>query len=199
MSPHCKACGNQTQTVHHVLNNCPCHLNLYTWRHDNVLLSLHTFLATHIKHCDIHVDLVTTENRIFLESHNDTIPCDIFPTALRPDLVIIDRKEKKIVIIELTIPFERNFVDAQRRKSAKYVSVIAGPEEAGYVCTFFSLEVGSRGVICHGAFKFLKGLSGASRQEVKNALQQLSQVAIKCSFIIFKERDNAHAKYSIIL
>ena len=199
VSSQCNACGNQNQTIHHILNNCQSHLNLYSWRHDNVLHVLHSFLVDHIKHCDVNVDLVTADNRLILESHRDTIPCDIFPTVLRPDIVLINKQDKHIVIIELTIPFERNFEAAQQRKSAKYASLIAGIEEVGYKCSFFSLEVGSRGVISNGAFSFLKKLSGASRQEVRQLLLNVSQVAIKCSYIIFKERDNARANYSNII
>ena len=198
VSSQCKSCGNQNQTIHHVLNNCSAHLHLYAWRHDNVLNSLHSFLVKHIKQSDIRVDLVTKDSRI-LEARVNTIPCDIFPTFLRPDVVIVDRRDRKIVIIELTIPFERNFEEAQRRKSVKYASVIAGLEEAGYACTFFSLEVGSRGVISHGAHRFLKDLSGASRKEVKTLLQTLSRSAIKCSYVIFKERDNVNAKYNELI
>ena len=50
-----------------------------------------------------------------------------------------------------------------------------------------------------GAFKALKKISGASRMEVKSLLKEISQCAIKCSQIIFKERDNANAQYSIIM
>ena len=123
----------------------------------------------------------------------------MIPTVLRPDLVIIDKKNSNIVMIELTVPFERNFEDAQRRKSEKYASLIAGLEEVGFKCTFFSLEVGSRGVISHGAHKVLKSLSGASRKDVKCLLQSLSRVAIMCSYVIFKEKDNANAKYNNLI
>ena len=198
VSAQCKACGNSNQTVHHILNNCPSHLNLYSWRHDNVLLLLKTFLTSHIRDKEVKVDLVTTES-IILESNVETVPCDIYPTVLRPDIVIIDRSCKQITIIELTIPFERNFQDAQRRKTEKYSTLVAGLEEVGFQCCFYSLEVGSRGVVSNGATKFFKNISGASRSEVKRLLTSVSQVAIKCSYVIFKERDNANAKYVNIM
>ena len=37
-----------------------------------------------------------------------TIPADIITTSQRPDIVQLNRKEKKIALLELTVSFEKN-------------------------------------------------------------------------------------------
>ena len=114
-------------------------------------------------------------------------------------LWIIWRLLHKTPVKMLTVPFECNFQGAQERKANKYRELIAGLEECNYHCDFFSLEVGSRGVVNHGAFKILKMISGASRMNVKSILKDVAQCAMRCSQTIFKERNNANANYSSIV
>ena len=49
-----------------------------------------------------------------------TIPADIVTTGQIPDIVIINRAEKKITLFELAISFETNIESANIRKSLKY-------------------------------------------------------------------------------
>ena len=90
-------------------------------------------------------------------------------------------------------------INQEKRKAKKYPTLVAGIEEVGFKCGFYSLEVGSRGVISSGATKFFKNISGASRVQTKRLLTSASQVAIKCSYVIFKERDNANANFVNIM
>ena len=57
---------------------------------------------------------------------------------------------KEIKIVELTIPFECNFKKAQESKAIKYAPLLAGLQEVGYKCSYFSIELGARGVISYG-------------------------------------------------
>ena len=52
-----------------------------------------------------------------------TIPADIITTLQRPDIVIINRSKKKIVLFELTVSFEKNADSANLRKSTKYIDL----------------------------------------------------------------------------
>lgn len=74
-----------------------------------------------------------------------TVPSDILPTQQKPDLVIINRSEKIISLVELTICFETNFEAANDRKKERYTQLKLDLEDRGYICHLFPLEVGSRG------------------------------------------------------
>ena len=199
LAPHCPACGNSSQTLLHILNNCQKKLNMYAWRHDNVLLKLKCFLVSKLSNVEVLVDVASDGKSVFTDQKVETIPIDILQTSLRPDITIIDRSSHSIDIIELTIPFERNFLAAQERKCLKYACLIADLEERGFKCTFYSLELGARGVVNNGTFNLLKRVSKASRKDVKSILQDLAQCVMKCSQVIFKERDNPSANYTSII
>ena len=120
-------------------------------------------------------------------------------TSLRPDIAIINRAMKKISILELTIPFETNILKAQERKAAKYAPLVAGLQEGGYTCSFFSIEIGSRGIAAHGTGKSIRSLCGASYRESRDIVKRLCQISLKCSYLIFQERDNHGANFNMIL
>ena len=64
--------------------------------------------------------------------------------------------------LELTVPFETNFVAAQERKSSKYASVISGFEE-----TSILLEVGSRDIGAYGTCSTLRKICGSSKKRLE--------------------------------
>ena len=60
-----------------------------------------------------------------------TIPVDIVATSVRPDIVIVNRTEKFIELMELTYSFEKNIDSANLRKSTNYLDMKTDIEEAG--------------------------------------------------------------------
>ena len=83
-------CGIR-ETLGHVLNSCNVMLNQgrYTWRHDNVLLTIKDFIQqiappTYKLQCDIG------------DSAPGTIPLDILTTNERPELVVVDYNRHKM-------------------------------------------------------------------------------------------------------
>ena len=64
-----------------------------------------------------------------------TIPPDILVTSLRPDMVLINRTEKKIELLELTCSFEKNIEEAYIRKYKKYLSLKTDIEKNWLVCS----------------------------------------------------------------
>ena len=198
LSDKCGSCGTNRQTLLHVLNNCPMKMKLYTWRHDNVLLKLRNFVSSFLPSLEIHCDLLIQNNTI-CDINIGTIPVDMFLTNMRPDLVVIDRVKKSVIILELTVPFETNFVAAQERKCSKYAPVISGLEEAGFKCDFHSLEVGSRGIAANGTCSTLRKICGSSKKETRDFVYSLMKVSLKCSYVIFKEKDNVSAIHNTVI
>ena len=185
----------------HVLNFCHPSLDRFKWRHDNVLVKLKEFVESALRDTDEQVlcDVVSANGKLETNKSVNTIPPEILITSQRPDMTIINKARREIKVVELTIPFECNIEQAQERKSAKYAPLLAGLQEVGYKCTYFSIELGARGVVSYGTSKTLKQMCGASRLNVRNFLRDISRTVIQCSFLIFKAKDCGATKFDFIL
>ena len=64
---------------------------------------------------DITADLPTDS----YEAKVTTVPDDIYPTATRPDLVLVNRNNRTILLVELTVPFDGNQKTHQVPKGAR--------------------------------------------------------------------------------
>ena len=142
----CKLCGKR-QTLLHNLNNCPValHSQRYNQRHDLVLSVIHDFLKNIL---DDDYMIVSD----LAESHNYLFPPILATTDLHPDLVVFSEEKRDAILIELTIPFETNFMKAQQRKNDKYHEVTREVEANGFNVDLITLEVGSRGFVCPDGF-----------------------------------------------
>ena len=84
--------------------------------HNSVLSLLYNAAVNHLPHqFNIFADLKNCEV-IF--------PSDIISTAQMPDMLIWNNHTLKFYVIELTIPFETNFFDANKRKLEWYTDFI---------------------------------------------------------------------------
>lgn len=128
----CALCGSRA-TLDHILSSCKEALSQgkYRWRHDQVIRVIADTLERQKKKARVHVksrhiNFIQAGARIegnkggqpcsILDGSNDwVLQADIgkqlqFPdivhTTLRPDIVMSSTKAKKIVIVELTVPWE---------------------------------------------------------------------------------------------
>ena len=117
-------------------------LERYTWMHNSVLNSIVTIIQSIISQkWTIYADLPG------LFQGNSTTPHDILITKLKPDIVLVNEDDQEIIIVELTIPFEINIIDAHSRKVDKYSDTVQAIESNNFKVKFFAIEVGSRGYI----------------------------------------------------
>ena len=177
----CKLCGEQ-QTLIHVLNMCPVALELwrYNQRHDAVLKVISDFVCVHLQKGQMITDLPDAEYHF---------PNHIAITDLRPDIVIWDNEQKRVVLIELTICFETVVEDAKARKTLKYTNLLEEAQQNGYQSSIITLEVGSRGVLEIKGLDRLKKLIPVNRKEWQCFLVKISQTVIKESHRIWSTRN----------
>ena len=79
-----------------------------------------------------------------------TLPGDLVTTGQVPDIVLLDRKQNKFVLLELTCPFDSSaasFKAAEDRKTERYERLALDLEELGFTALNMPLEIGSRGDI----------------------------------------------------
>ena len=185
-SDRCRACG-KTASFKHILTGCEYALRSYTWRHNEVLeifaevsktccetankaLNIHNRAIQFVK--EGNISKIARENMrklSLLEGCTDwQVATDskhsfIFPTEIAlmtkcPDIVIWSIKEKKVLVIELTVPFEENFNRAHQCKLEKYEDLREQCIRNGWITNVFPIEVGCRGFIANSTSAFLTNL-----------------------------------------
>ena len=146
--------------------------------------------------CDVVTDAEGTS--IALNESQNTVPPDIVVTSLRPDLCIVDRRNKNVTLLELTVPFESNVITAQDRKTLRYAPLVADIESRGFRCSLHTVEIGARGIIPSGTITLMKSITGAPKSRVKSFLTVISRTVVQCSYLIFLRRNNPSAPTFIL-
>ncbi|KAL7889078.1 hypothetical protein AOLI_G00040520 [Acnodon oligacanthus] len=91
-------------------------------------------------------------------------PIEITQTTLRPDVVMWSTAAKKVLIIELTVPWEEGMSAAYKHKRLKYSDLAAECREGGWIATIHTVEVGCRGFVGKSTIQLLHatGMTGTS-------------------------------------
>ncbi len=70
---------------------------------------------------------------------------EVVHTALHTDIVLWSIKDHKIILIELTVPWEEICEEAYERKALKYQPLIQECKDKGWQAWLFLVEIGCRG------------------------------------------------------
>ena len=183
LSSQCKLCGGR-QTLLHVLNHCKAALELrrYNTRHDSVLQVIADFVRDHLPE--------SFEMSADLPDLPYNFPLMITPTDLRPDIVLWSQTLQLATLVELTVCYETNYVQAQTRKSDKYQDLVDAGEANGFTMEVITLEVGSRGFLNLQGFKALfQTLTRCPRKNTWNFLKTICRITILQSQRIWTTRN----------
>ena len=169
----CKLCKRR-QTTEHILSACKIALDTgrYTWRHNCVVSYI--------------VNNVDTKYTVYSDLPGHTapgggsIPPELCVTALKPDIVILDKHKKTIHLFELTCPGEKHIETRHKEKSNKYAHFITDITE--YTCSVDCFEVSSKGFLTtrnhttlNKLHKFMK--PGTTQSNFKSNISALSLTA----------------------
>ena len=122
-----------------------------------------------------------------------TLPPDLCETQEKPDLVVIMKESRKVLLIELTICWDSqpNFQAAYDRKSARYAQLALDIEDKGWVVSNLPLELGTRGSVDKrnaANIETISNLCGVRAiQRFKGAL---CKIALLGSYRIFLARNS---------
>ena len=75
-------------------------------------------------------------------------PNSIAQTSLHSDIVIFSNKIKKIIMLELTVPWKELAVKAPGRKKYRYDELLETCKNNGWKASCLSIEVGWKGFCC---------------------------------------------------
>ena len=180
----CHICGNYAN-LEHILNWCSTALDQgrLKWRHDSVLHHM-TSEINKVKpeEVTIYTDIPG------LTINGGTIPADIITTGQRPDIVIINRKKKKIALLELTVSFEKNIDSANIRKSTRYFDLTKDLKAEGWLADCVPFEIGSRGHVTKKNKSDITNIltNYDIKIKKKKMFEELSKISLLCSFSIFQ-------------
>ncbi len=85
--------------------------------------------------CELRVDL--RRKLVF--------PQDVAVTSLQPDMVLLSRSTKTIIVAELTVPWKERLATSHQLKKAKYKDLVDEAVVKGWHATSYPIEVGCRG------------------------------------------------------
>ena len=169
----------------HVLNWCKISLDegRFTWNHDYVL----KHMLQQMFQAKTHSPTLYADMKGFKINHS-TIPADIISTAVRPDLVIVNRNEKRIELLELTCSFESNAESAHQLKFRKYLDLQEDLQNMGWSVQLLPFEIGSRGHISKRNKDSINQCLKRNQMKVNNnkLFKDLSKISLLCSFVIFQ-------------
>ena len=174
-------------TLGHLLNHCSKSLDRFKFRHDSCL----SYLIKRIMACKadklkVYADLEGWK------INGGTVPPDLVTTGQVPDIVLLDRTEKKIMLLELTCPFDssaRSFKSAEDRKTDRYERLTLDLQGLGYTALNTPLEIGSRGVITarnHMVLASVASMCGI--RDLKNFRKTLGKISLLASHRIYMAR-----------
>ena len=189
LSDRCKLCGGKG-TLLHILNWCPVALDQgrFTYRHNSVLSSILKSLKSGATSNNIQIQIFADlpGNTV----NGGTIPASIIPTTEKPDICLYLPDKKKVILFELTVPFESNITQARQRKCDRYGSLVNDINMAGYSCSLICLEIGNRGVVTKENMSQLKNLfKFVGIRKCKDLSKSLSSIYLMCSYVIFNARN----------
>ena len=194
ISAKCKKCTNK-ETLHHVLNACSIALDegRYTWRHDNILLYIVETIQKGVNELEESVQITSDLNiSPWFKTGISTIPIQCTQTSLIPDICAYWQDQKKLTIIELSVPFETNTEKAHTYKESKYAHLIIDLESKGFTVKYFAIEIGSRGHITPQNKTRLNSILTEFGKPVplKDFRNTMSKLAIISSFTIYYAKNN---------
>ena len=136
----CDICGNFSN-LEHILNWCKTAKDQgrTKWRHDSILF----YMAQNINKVKPSEVIMYTDLPEY-SCNGGTIPADIIQTLQRPDIVLINRVEKSITLMELTVSFEKNIESANIKKTLRYRDLTSDLRNNCWQAECIAFEIGSR-------------------------------------------------------
>ena len=124
-NPLCRMCGKRGESVQHIISECEkLAQKEYKRRHDNVAKTIHWELCKknaleHKEKWYEHNPEGVAENEGVKLLWDMNIQCDNVIEARRPDIVIIDKKEKSCIIVDIAVPADGRVHEKEREKVEK--------------------------------------------------------------------------------
>jgi hypothetical protein len=121
------------------------------------------------------------------QKHQSTIPSSVHQTSQRPDIVLYSASSRTMVMLELTVPMDRNIVDAHIKKINRYENLHQEITDLNWETYNFAIEVGASGLIS-SFFKSAMKQLGLSRSKLRQMYDEVSITTLRCTWLLWQER-----------
>ena len=183
---NCPLCSSRSCTLAHITNMCPVSLRQgrYTWRHNSVLQQITKVVK----------NFVTPNTEVFsdIEGHQvngGTIPADVLVTGgqgSKPDLVIINRTDKKIALLELTCSHFSSANKAHQKKLGDYTQLSLDLSAKGFSVVLMPFEVLSSGHVTNRTRTNIRNtLRLFNMNPRKDLFENMAKISLLCTMSIF--------------
>ena len=125
-NPTCRLCGEKNETVSHVISGCKILAGTkYTTRHDRIGTYIHWSILKDIgvevsDEWYKHIPKTTVQYKDTTIMWDKEILTDKKVQANRPDITIHDRKKQSAILIDVSVPNDKNIIAKTAEKLMKY-------------------------------------------------------------------------------
>ncbi|XP_063821249.1 uncharacterized protein LOC135071388 [Ostrinia nubilalis] len=156
----CRACHRPGESLRHIISGCSHLANgEYLHRHNLVARIIHQQLALQYGLLESespyyqYQSVPVLENGHALLYWDRSIITDRTIVCNKPDIVVVDRSQRRAVLVDITIPHDENLVKAEKEKQSKYLDLAHEiAEDRHCLCNLFDvtlLPATSRHVVTH--------------------------------------------------
>ena len=179
-SPSCSFCL-PSETLQHIVSSYKHYLGhgRYNWRHDSLILYLSRSLS-HLTYWSTYADLPSLPS-----------PCLITGDSFRPDLILYNKHNINIHILELTVGFESNLKINSDRKLSTYRPLKTSLSALTEEINFINMSMSTLGVLESSYDSLIKLLNSLDLPEMhqKHLVSKVMAIAI-CSTYYISCRQN---------
>ena len=189
----CRYCGQYQETIDHLVAGCPTlAINEYLMRHNKVAKYIHWKLC---KHYQIeatekwynHETPAVVGNKQITILWDFSIQTDRTISANRPDIVVRDHINNTCILIDVSIPSDRNTSLKAFEKISKYKDLEIEIEKSWKQKTkTIPVIVGALGVINKSAKKYLQEIPG------QIPIQEIQKIALLGTATILRKALSLH-------
>ena len=177
--PKCRMCNEFEETIDHIVAGCPVLANTeYIQRHDKAAGYIHWRICKHYHFSTAdkwyeHKPEKVTENEAATVLWDMPVNTDKEIKANRPDIIIKDKIEKKCIMIDMSIPSERNASIKEVENLSKYKNLYIEVTKMWQMKTTTApIVVGALGLIKRGLEKYIRQFPGHIR------IEELQKIAL---------------------
>ena len=100
--------------------------------------------------------------------------------GLQPDIVLFSNENSKVILVELTIPFESRLEQSHVYKTSKYEDLKKELEKEEYSVSVNAVEIGARGFVAGPLYQFLDQI-GINQCNRSKSMKRLTEITENCS------------------
>ncbi|CAM4585880.1 unnamed protein product [Lepidochelys kempii] len=175
----CRKCGYSNETLPHVLCSCKPHSRAWQLRHNAIQNRLVKAISPSLGEVAVNCAISGTDS------------------PLRPDVVVTNETQKKIILVDITVPFENRtpaFREARARKLEKYAPLADTLRAKGYEVQLDALIVGALGAWDPCNERVLR-TCGIGRRYARLMRRLMVSDTIRWSRDIYIEHITGHRQY----